>query len=234
MPFTFLYYRLSPYIVKLTNSNPPTWCLSFGVCVSAALLLTTFMLWVLTAAVWIIARSSFALMLASSGRNQHWRAPSISTPLVVEVQRPITWEASRVSDGPRPITTIRCEFKSDHKTSQLSVGKTLSHFRSRKVLSFHCNIWHHEHDILCLSTYARALPWKPLSLLGLLAKIMCSICSFQLNIWNATHRVACILNWFLNLGHGIGACSVLATGWPGIALPPGSAHPKRGYNQMKS
>ena len=24
MPFTFLYYRLSPYIVKLTNSNPPT------------------------------------------------------------------------------------------------------------------------------------------------------------------------------------------------------------------
>ena len=65
-----------------------------------------------------------------------------------------------------------------------------------------------------------------LSLLGLLAKIMCSICSFQLNIWNATHRVACILNWFLNLGHGIGACSVLSTGWPGIAVLPGSAHPQ--------
>ena len=69
---------------------------------------------------------------------------------------------------------------------------------------------------------------RSLSLLGLLAKIMCSICSFQLNIWNATHRVACILNWFLNLGYGIGACSILATGWPGIAVPPGSAHPSGG------
>ena len=59
------------------------------------------------------------------------------------------------------------------------------------------------------------------SLLGLLAKIMCSICSFQLNIWNVVHRTTCILNWFLNSGHGIGACSVLATGWPGLALPPG-------------
>ena len=65
---------------------------------------------------------------------------------------------------------------------------------------------------------------KKLSLLGLLAQIMCSICSFQLNIWNASHWGACILNWFLHLGHGIGACSFLATGWPAIALPPGSAH----------
>ena len=60
-----------------------------------------------------------------------------------------------------------------------------------------------------------------LSLLGLLAKIMCSICSFQCNIWNAAHWAASILNWFLNLGHGIGACLILATGWPGIALHPG-------------
>lgn len=36
------------------------------------------------------------------------------------------------------------------------------------------------------------------SLLGLLAKIMCSICSFQNNIWNAAHRAASILIWFLD------------------------------------
>ena len=35
---------------------------------------------------------------------------------------------------------------------------------------------------------------QSLSLLGLLAKIMCSICSCQLNIWHARHRLAPILN----------------------------------------
>ena len=65
---------------------------------------------------------------------------------------------------------------------------------------------------------------EKLSLLGLLAKIMCSICSFQLNIWNAAQWVACILNWFLQQGHGLKACFGLATGWLGIALPPRSAH----------
>jgi len=62
------------------------------------------------------------------------------------------------------------------------------------------------------------------SLLGLLAKIKCSICSYQLNIWYAAHWVAHILNWFLELGCGKGACLVPATGCLGIALPPSTAH----------
>lgn len=33
-----------------------------------------------------------------------------------------------------------------------------------------------------------------------------------------------ILNWFLVRGEMSGACSALATGWPGIAVPPGTAH----------
>ena len=65
---------------------------------------------------------------------------------------------------------------------------------------------------------------KSLSLLGLLAKIKCSICSYQLNIWYAAHWVAHILNWFLELGCGKGACLVPATGCLGIALPPSTAH----------
>ena len=52
----------------------------------------------------------------------------------------------------------------------------------------------------------------------------CSICSYQLNIWYAPYPGASILNWFLNLGEVSGACSTFATGWPGIAVPPGSAH----------
>ena len=63
-----------------------------------------------------------------------------------------------------------------------------------------------------------------LSLLGLLAKIKCSICSYQLNIWYAAHWVAHILNWFLELGCGKEACLVPATGCLGIALPPSTAH----------
>ena len=38
------------------------------------------------------------------------------------------------------------------------------------------------------------------------------------------HWGTSILNWFLNTGEMSGACSALATGWPGIAVPPGSAH----------
>ena len=37
-----------------------------------------------------------------------------------------------------------------------------------------------------------------ISLLGLLAKIKCSICSYQLNIWYVFHRKTHILNWFLD------------------------------------
>ena len=36
-----------------------------------------------------------------------------------------------------------------------------------------------------------------LSLLGLLAKIKCSICSYQFNIWYGVHSTPCILIWFL-------------------------------------
>ena len=65
---------------------------------------------------------------------------------------------------------------------------------------------------------------KGASLLGLLAKIKCSICSYQLNIWYAAHWAAHILNWFLELGCGKEACLVPATGCLGIALPPSVAH----------
>ena len=52
----------------------------------------------------------------------------------------------------------------------------------------------------------------------------CSICSYQLNIWYVAHWATTILNWFLELGEVSGACSAFATGWPGIAVPPGPAH----------
>ena len=51
----------------------------------------------------------------------------------------------------------------------------------------------------------------------------CSICSYQLNIWYVPHWGTSILNWFLILGEMSGACSALTTGWPGIAVPPGTA-----------
>ena len=52
----------------------------------------------------------------------------------------------------------------------------------------------------------------------------CSICSYQLNIWYVVHCTTTILNWFLEPGGDAGACSDPSTGWPGIAVPPGSAH----------
>ena len=51
----------------------------------------------------------------------------------------------------------------------------------------------------------------------------CSICSYQLNIWYVAYMATSILNWFLKLGEVSGACSTFATGWPGIAVPPGTA-----------
>ena len=56
----------------------------------------------------------------------------------------------------------------------------------------------------------------------------CSICSYQLNIWYVPHWGTSILNWFLELGEDAGACSDFSTGWPGIAVPPGSAHSHQG------
>lgn len=61
----------------------------------------------------------------------------------------------------------------------------------------------------------------------------CSICSYQLNIWYDPHWGSTILNWFLNLGEDTGACSDFPTGWPGIAVPPGSAHSPWGSFQTK-
>lgn len=52
----------------------------------------------------------------------------------------------------------------------------------------------------------------------------CSICSYQLNIWYVPYVGTSILNWFLHLGEMLSACTTLATGWPGIAVPPGLAH----------
>ena len=56
----------------------------------------------------------------------------------------------------------------------------------------------------------------------------CSICSYQLNIWYVPHWGTTILNWFLELGEDAGACSDFPTGWPGLAVPPGTAHSPRG------
>ena len=63
-----------------------------------------------------------------------------------------------------------------------------------------------------------------LSLLGLMAKIKCSICSYQFNIWYAGHVPAHILIWFLAFGQGSEACFTLTTGCLGIALQPSAAH----------
>ena len=65
---------------------------------------------------------------------------------------------------------------------------------------------------------------QTLSLLGLMAKIKCSICSYQFNIWYAGHRPAHILIWFLAFGQGSEACFTLTTGCLGIALQPSAAH----------
>ena len=65
--------------------------------------------------------------------------------------------------------------------------------------------------------------WK-LSLLGLMAKIKCSICSYQFNIWYAGHSLAHILIWFLAFGQGSEACLTLTTGCLGVALQPSAAH----------
>ena len=64
-----------------------------------------------------------------------------------------------------------------------------------------------------------------LSLLGLMAKIKCSICSYQFNIWYAGHSSAHILIWFLAFGQGSEVYLTLTTGCLGIALQPSAAHP---------
>ena len=56
----------------------------------------------------------------------------------------------------------------------------------------------------------------------------CSICSYQLNIWYDPHVGSTILNWFLDHGEVLGACSTFAADRPGIAVPPGLVHSPRG------
>ena len=73
-----------------------------------------------------------------------------------------------------------------------------------------------------LSTSQKIL--HPVSLLGLMAKIKCSICSYQFNIWYAGHRPAHILIWFLAFGQGSGVHLTLTTGCLGIALQSSAAH----------
>ena len=75
--------------------------------------------------------------------------------------------------------------------------------------------------IMKLLPYPRS---SKLSLLGLMAKIKCSICSYQFNIWYAGHSPAHILIWFLAFGQGSEACLTLTTGCLGIALQPSAAH----------
>ena len=65
--------------------------------------------------------------------------------------------------------------------------------------------------------------WR-LSLLGLMAKIKCSICSYQFNIWYAGHSPAHILIWFLAFGQGSEVYLTLTTGCLGLALQPSAAH----------
>ena len=64
-----------------------------------------------------------------------------------------------------------------------------------------------------------------LSLLGLMAKIKCSICSYQFNIWYAGQCSAHILIWFLAFGQGSEVYLTLTTGCLGVALQPSAAHP---------
>ena len=52
----------------------------------------------------------------------------------------------------------------------------------------------------------------------------CSICSYQLNIWYGPHCGSRILNWFLNRGGALSACTAPSKGRPGIAVPPRLAH----------
>ena len=62
------------------------------------------------------------------------------------------------------------------------------------------------------------------SLLGLLAKIKCSICSYQFNIWYGAHSVPHILILFVALGQGTEVYLTPTTSCLGVALQPSAAH----------
>ena len=62
------------------------------------------------------------------------------------------------------------------------------------------------------------------SLLGLLAKIKCSICSYQFNIWYGVHSTPHILIVFVTLGYGIEVYLTPTTSCLGVALQLRAAH----------
>ena len=93
-----------------------------------------------------------------------------------------------------------------------------------RTINRKCNLWNKHTITLCKFSYLTGLVTiiqYRFSAFWLRSK--CSICSYQLNIWYVPHRGTSILNWFLDLGEDTGACSGFSTGWPGIAVPPGSA-----------
>ena len=81
----------------------------------------------------------------------------------------------------------------------------------------------HHKSCRCICGFFHHRPRK-LSLLGLMAKIKCSICSYQFNIWYAGHSLAHILIWFLAFDYGSEVYLTLVTGCLGIALQPSAAH----------
>ena len=96
------------------------------------------------------------------------------------------------------------------------------------------NIWPYAHRSYgpkalkwCMATFAQ----HRFSAFRLRSK--CSICSYQLNIWYVVHWTTTILNWFLRLDDVNGIYSAFVTGWPGIAVPPGSAHSLSGEKLKK-
>ena len=61
-------------------------------------------------------------------------------------------------------------------------------------------------------------------LLGLLAKIKCSICSYQCENWYTRHCLV-VFHIYFSTSRLISACTIIRTGVLGIALPPCDADP---------
>ena len=116
------------------------------------------------------------------------------------------------------------------KESRSSFGGAKRVVISRNV-GFSVN-WHHW-TINVILVQKDILKTVKLSLLGLMAKIKCSICSYRFDSWYVLQCGTSLLNGFLVLGVGLGACSVRSTHRPGIAVPPGTVHPPWGEHSNK-
>ena len=101
----------------------------------------------------------------------------------------------------------------------------------RGMLDFSVN--RHRWTINVILVQKDILKTVKLSLLGLMAKIKCSICSYRFDSWYVLQCGTSLLNGFLVLGVGLGACSVRSTHRPGIAVPPGTVHPPWGEHSNK-